>query len=1100
TTKVIETNVGYNNSGSVILSRDALGRQTDIEYTDSFSDTTKNSLNTLAFPTKITPPLAAGETAASFATTAQYNYDFGAVTRTQGPVPALQSAGPVQTMEFDTAGRLTKINSLVNNSYRRWVYSTSGSVTTYWKNDSGATESLATTVFDGAGRERATSTTHPGSTGGYSGEYTYYDVMGRVQQVSNQTEMNATWSPVGDDDPANANGTGYGWVWTQQTYDWKGRPRVTTNPDGTFKDITYSGCGCAGGEVVTVKDEMSRRRRDTADVLGRPWKTEILNPNLSVYTNTTNLYNALDGVTQITQQVGSSGTTQSTTIEYDGFGRTWKTKTPEATAPTVTTYLADGSVDTVTDARSAVIDYSYTVRGQISGITYSAPTPIIVPGSVAYGYDPAGNRLWMTDDLGRVDYTYDALSHLTQESRDFTGVNNPTTANGNYNLSYTYTWTGAVKSVTDPFGKAFNYAFDQVGRVTGISGTAFAGITQYASLIKYRAWGAAKSITYGDGYKADLLYNKRLDVSQYDLKDSTSTRMMGADYTYYNDGRLKFVDDLREPRFDRLYDYDHVGRVIKAETGYLARGEAYPGDNSKNGPYNHYYGYDEFNHLTSRTGSYWYKPGGETYTATYINNKNQNAGWTYDADGRVTQSQTTGSTTCPPCFQTYTDTYTYDAAGRRSDSGLYDGDGQVVKRGSNYIVRSTALHGLSITEVYNELQSSTLVGTKVATYIYLGGEAIATQYPSTVNGTLVEKLKWRRTDPENTSTHDHDEYSLPSSYGGKVQMALDLQGIATEVPDYTKLQQDPAYYNQTYNSYNYGAYGTGGGGYPPGYSTGGGVPGNFGTGCTVDGMSMPCDFALQLQRVGVADRCPNNYCGPQVVDGRVVTLGYNPDTGELGYGHWERVDIVFKDENGDVIESQKGKPHYIQDATAQTDSLFDEEFLDHPQKRPQQDPSSNNPLKLPNVGEDLFRKSQQDRKAAYAAKAQRTHRLIAFRDCMDRATYAPTGNDEVYDNILPSGDAVGEAAFQGGGLGLTVGVAVGTKLGPVPGFLAGAGTAISVTGANLLWGIGYRTSKNVFKFIRKYNRDVNTKKERRFACISKFRDVVDIHGFPYKED
>jgi hypothetical protein len=64
-----------------------------------------------------------------------------------------------------------------------------------------------------------------------------------------------------------------------QTYDWKGRPLVTTNTDGTTKEISYGGCGCAGGEVTTMLDEVNRRQRTTADILGRIVKTEYAQKN-----------------------------------------------------------------------------------------------------------------------------------------------------------------------------------------------------------------------------------------------------------------------------------------------------------------------------------------------------------------------------------------------------------------------------------------------------------------------------------------------------------------------------------------------------------------------------------------------------------------------------------------------------------------------------------------------------------------------------------------------------------------------------------------------------------------------------------------------------
>ena len=124
---------------------------------------------------------------------------------------------------------------------------------------------------------------HPGSQGGNKAQWTEYDVMGRAKRVSNPTEIDGNWNPTGDDSS--------GRVYTSQTYDWKGRPLVTTHEtDGTTKYASYAGCGCAGGEVVTLTDEVGRQQKVYSDVLGRQWKTEVLNDNGTVYSTTVNTY------------------------------------------------------------------------------------------------------------------------------------------------------------------------------------------------------------------------------------------------------------------------------------------------------------------------------------------------------------------------------------------------------------------------------------------------------------------------------------------------------------------------------------------------------------------------------------------------------------------------------------------------------------------------------------------------------------------------------------------------------------------------------------------------------------------------------------------
>src|SRR5207245_6213440 len=102
-----------------------------------------------------------------------------------------------------------------------------------------ADEAHAVSVSDGAGRTIATANNHPGSIGGFSGRLMMYDIVGRPIKQSNPTETSVSisgvsinpyaWAFAGDDDPASG---GLGWLYTQQTYDWKGRPLVTTNTDG----------------------------------------------------------------------------------------------------------------------------------------------------------------------------------------------------------------------------------------------------------------------------------------------------------------------------------------------------------------------------------------------------------------------------------------------------------------------------------------------------------------------------------------------------------------------------------------------------------------------------------------------------------------------------------------------------------------------------------------------------------------------------------------------------------------------------------------------------------------------------------------------------
>lgn len=444
----------YDTAGNVRISSDPLGHQTTVSYTDNFAATaTTIPGTTLAYPTTVTD-------ANGYFSTAQYNYDLGVVRQATDP------KGASRTTTYDAAGRVSRVD-VSNGAYTSYTYpDTMTGVNTFTLVDTGLPELYSFQQLDGIGRVKGSASTFPTNTGGpYRATYRHYDVMGRVAQQSNPTEIitsNGNWLPAGESST---------WEWTTQTYDWKGRALVTTNPDGTTRQLSYGGCGCAGGEQVTAKDESNRQQRTTYDVLGRVAKSEVFNSDSSVYATTGYLYNARDQVTRVRQYQGTdaSSTYQDTLMSYDGHARLQSRHLPsEQTStgqPAYTTfaYYADDSLHIKTDARAATATYTYNARHLVTLIDYAKPAgsapeespitdPNAIPNSndVSFDYDAAGNRLWMSESLngvqqGRSDYVYDTWSRLTSETRQFTGVT------GSWQLQYTYTLSGALKSLTDAF-------------------------------------------------------------------------------------------------------------------------------------------------------------------------------------------------------------------------------------------------------------------------------------------------------------------------------------------------------------------------------------------------------------------------------------------------------------------------------------------------------------------------------------------------------------------------------------------------------------------------------------------------------------------------
>lgn len=760
----VETRTGYHTTGSPYFTNDPLGHKTKISYADSFSDG-GNQRNTFAYPTTMTD-------ADNFSSTIQYNFDFGAVTRTQDP------KGAIFIREYDTAGRLTKVTNKTPghpayDAHTEYVYAPNQyyvqSFTTI--NDLVLNNRFySITVFDGHDRVRATASDHPTSAGQNKAQYNVYDVMGRLTQQSNPTEINAYWSPYGDD--------AAGWVWSYQAYDWQGRPTVSNDQEGKTKEVLYGGCGCAGGQMVVTRDEVGRRQKLIYDVLGRlktaqtlfiQPKEQPLNGDGAVYSTTTNTYNVRDQITNINVKDEATAVSQNTQLVYDGHGRLKERWLPiylgnpqSATPYDSYEYYADDTLMKVTDPRGASATYGYNNRHLVTSVTYGVPSGVAPTSNVTFGYDSAGNRTSMVDGLGNVTYDYDTLSQMNWERRYFNDLGQ------NYTISYEYNLAGGVKKITDPWNASITYAYNKAGEVTTITGVGYADInqwtnrtvSQFASNVTYRAWGAIKSFTNGnfatEKTNFSLNYDTRLQMTRFDGGGRAT------DHTYYNDSRVKDITDSTWSSFNpRTYNYDHAGRLTSATAG-----------TGSPRPYSLNYAQDVWGNATSRTGSHWSSTL-TPYTPTYSSNRSVGStGWTYDVAGNVTD--TSGPNVNPPAMK-------YDAEGRLASvitaTGLgyltehgYDGDGQRVRYSSDF------LSGYPATATtYHHLRSSVLGGAVIAeviikrlsdpdevssnSYIYLNGERIAYQKNAHQSGANKEVV-WIYRNPVINTNYEHNRLNI----------------------------------------------------------------------------------------------------------------------------------------------------------------------------------------------------------------------------------------------------------------------------------------------------------------------------------------------------
>jgi YD repeat-containing protein len=774
--KKLTAYTNYYTTGTPLSTTDAAGHPSTIAYADSFSDSVNR--NTFAYPTTVTD-------ADNFSSYIQYNFDFGATTRTQSPAPAGQSQGAIQAMSYNNLGQLERITTTNNGAYKRFWYGADYTAS-YATVNSVADQAYSIQVMDGAGRVIGTASNHPGSTGGYRLVNTIYNQMALVWKQSNPTEVNNSWVPSGDDST--------GIYYTQQTYDWQGRPLVSTNPDTTTRQASYSGCGCAGRAVITLTDETGRRQKVYSDALGRQEKVEILDWDGNVYSSRTNAYNARNQVTSIKQYQGldSSGIFQEVSKTYDGYGRLATQRDPIQTTPTTYTYNAVDQPLTISDARGVTQTFTYNDRNLPTQIAYSNYWQPLT--AVSVGYDAAGNRISMSDGTGSRTYQYNQLSQLTSETRLFSGLS------GSFTLSYEYNLAGALKAFTDHAGSRVDYAFNSVGVLTAVTGLGAHSIPTYLSNIAYRASGAIKDMDFGNGAHQHLNFNSRLRNTSMTLSNGSISASW--DFDYYADGKIRKVTDSQNPIFDRAFDYDYIGRVQEVRTGSEARGGS-----TADGPFKQAYAYDVWENTTARSYRIW-SGSMQSDGATFTNNKRQF--WSYDNEGNLGGD--------------FEATYGYDAAGRQNQfnsnatvggwptqfpqqpameiSQTFDGNSATVKKTTInrweenlneevqiqestttvYYLRSTVL-GKAIAELDE-------TGYKRVGYVFAGGMQIATQQVWNAGfGYDVELIT--------TSPATGSEYMVAGNQLGRKE--LDPLGVDVTQPPAPMLIPVPVFYNPKFD-------------------------------------------------------------------------------------------------------------------------------------------------------------------------------------------------------------------------------------------------------------------------------------------------------------
>ncbi|NOT62266.1 MAG: hypothetical protein HOP19_18825, partial [Acidobacteria bacterium] len=730
----VETKTGYNITGSVVFACDALGRQTNIEYADSYYNNTTMmpalTPATFAYPTKVIDP-------EGYFSTASYEYYWGVVKKQTNPKSATTRS------DYDPAtGLLLCVTNEVNSAATTYEYDSNKTwVRTYTNvNDTVMANRLTTTnALDGFDRVRATITEHPGSAGMYKTKMVSFNARGLVDRDYEWAETNLSWALAGDD-----LASGYGFIYTEYKYDWNARTTQLKYRDGKTKDFSYEGCGCAGGETVTIKDEGAtnggvfkrRTRKVSQDTFGRVIKeqifnwetTQVLRTSINAFNVRSQLVSTKDYVTGTIPTDGScpSGSCQFTELKYDGHARLserWlpiykgTTQDPSPTPCDKYEYNDDDTLKKLTDPRQISANYLYNQRKLPLSITYGG---ISAEKSVHFLYDELGNRTQMkektaTDQLwGQVDYLYDTLGRMQYEKRQFFAQGFP---QGFFKLNYDYNLSGKLKSLgyesslfpSENFSLA--YGFDKAGQLISMTGAGVGGVNTFlpsTSPVKYRAWGAAKQINYSNGRMEKFDYNNRLQVKSYEIPSSYNFT-----YTYHEDGKLKTANSYE----NHAFEYDAEGRLVKAIAGDENPNPNFP---ASYGRYRQHFNYDAWGNLYFRVSAYNYSEYQTSPLATYLNGRNTNSTWRHNEAGQLYKTPDTEFTLNAQGQPTYQKEI--ESTSTQQLFIEYDGNGLQVKRTRNsaascFYIRSSILGGSILAEV-------NVAGNKQVAYIYAQGRMI----------------------------------------------------------------------------------------------------------------------------------------------------------------------------------------------------------------------------------------------------------------------------------------------------------------------------------------------------------------------------------------
>jgi RHS repeat-associated protein len=270
-------------------------------------------------------------------------------------------------------------------------------------------------------------------------------------------------------------------------------------------------------------------------------------------------YDARGNLAELTDARGVT-----TSYRYDGFGRVIQRKSPSS-GTTIYEYDESDHVVRKIDGRGQVTEYAYDALGRLTERTY--------PGhheqDVWFEYDQGdelgvGRLTRVVDATGTTTFTYDERGNTVKEER--------ATAAGTFVLQYRYDRANRLTEVLYPSGRLVRYDRDYRGRVRAVTTQSDAGsrAVPVVTDIRYEPFGPTTEYVHGNGLFTDFDFD-----ADYRMTGISTSRVQELAFSYDDAGRLIEERDYLDPSQSQSFEYDALGRLEVADSGYGVRTYSY---------------------------------------------------------------------------------------------------------------------------------------------------------------------------------------------------------------------------------------------------------------------------------------------------------------------------------------------------------------------------------------------------------------------------------------------------------------------------------------------------------------------------------------------